>query len=51
MLHYEKAVLQLYRKYVTRFGIHNLFKDNQLKNAKNIFFQSFYEESTVIIIV
>ena len=41
MLHYEKAVLQLYRKYVTRLGIHNLFKDNQLKNAKNIFFSEF----------
>ena len=41
MLCYEKAVLQLYRKYVTRFDIHNLFKDNQLKNAKNIFFSEF----------
>ena len=36
------------------FGLHNLFQDNQLKNAKNIFFTVFnlpYEGSSVIIIV
>ena len=36
------------------FGIHNLFQDNQLKNAENIFFTVFnllYEGSSVIISV